>query len=61
MSRPARQYRSFEEFEREEILRPRGFVQTLDEFHEDLTVADEDIVELWDSVDEEEEDEDDDE
>jgi hypothetical protein len=50
MARAVRQYRSFEEFEREEIFRPRGFVQTLDEFQEELMVSDDDIIDLFDPI-----------
>src|SRR5262249_6080061 len=59
MSQAAR-YRSYEQFEREELFRPQGFVQTLDEFHDELIVEEGDIVDLFDRV-EEDEDEDDDE
>jgi hypothetical protein len=52
-----REYRSFEEFEREELFCPKGFTQTLDEFHGEVTLEEEDIIELWDRSDEEDEDE----
>ena len=57
MGRPAREYRSYAEFEREELFRPRGFVQTLDDFHDEIRVADEDIIDLFDSVDDDEDEE----
>jgi hypothetical protein len=53
----ARHYRSYEEFEREELFRPQGFVQTLDEFHEEIVIEEADIVDLWDSVDDDDEEE----
>jgi hypothetical protein len=53
MARAVREYRSFQEFEREEIFRPKGFVQTLDEFQEEVMGVDDDIVDLFEPVDDE--------
>ena len=33
MAAPSSQYRSYEEFEREELFKPEAFVQTLDDFY----------------------------
>ncbi len=57
MAAPARQYRSYEEFEREELFKPEAFVQTLDEFHATRPVDEE--LNLFDKIDEDEEEDDD--
>jgi hypothetical protein len=49
MSLPARGYRNFEEFEREELSKQDAFVQNLDEFHR--TIHDDDPIDLFDAVD----------
>lgn len=45
----ARQYRSYAEFEREELSKSDGFLQSLDDFHR--TLPEEDPADLFDKVD----------
>ena len=64
MAAIARQYRSYAEFEREEIFRPEAFAQTLEDFHSSGSGGEEELN-LFDKPDAdedaEEEEEDDDE
>ena len=46
----ARQYRSYADFEREELSKGDGFLQSLDDFHR--TLPEEDPADLFDKVDE---------
>lgn len=57
MAAPAPRYRSYEEFEREELHQTEKFVHNLDDFHATRS-ADEDLN-LFDKVDEEEDEDDD--
>jgi len=59
MGAPANKYRSYEEFEREELHQPEAFVQTLDDFHARRDTEEE--LNLFDKIDAEDEEEDEDE